>query len=62
MNQHQMTIEHINLFVSKLLSTDDEQIRRNYQHKVMGMLSLALALEIITIEEHEKYFDKIFNN
>ena len=39
-----------------------EQIRRNYQHKVMGMLSLALALEIITIEEHEKYFDKIFNN
>lgn len=61
MNQHQLTINLINIYSKKLYTSNIDSVREGYRNKIIGMLSLAKELDIISTGEYEYYFTKIFN-
>ena len=58
--QKTITTEHINLYIRKARIAEDEVVKANYINKVIGILSLAKALDIITLEEYETYFNQLY--
>jgi hypothetical protein len=58
--QRTITTEHINLYIRKARFAEDAVVKSNYINKVIGILSLAKALDIITLEEYETYFNQLF--
>lgn len=60
MNQHQTTIQHIELHIKKVKTSMDEVVKDRRIHKVIGILSLARELNIISLEEYEHYFIELY--
>ena len=60
MDQKQATIQHIELYIRKHETTVIPEVKRDYMHKIMGMLSLARMLDIISSDEYEQYFERLF--
>lgn len=61
MNQKQETINLIEFYIKKVKASDDEGVKSGYINKIIGMLALAKAIDILTTEEYEHYFHKIFS-
>ena len=61
MTQHQITIYHIELHIKKVKTAKGDTAKTNCINKTVGILSLAKALDIITIEEYEHYFEQLTN-
>lgn len=58
--QKTITIDHIELYIRKARISELPEVKSSYINKVIGILSLAKALDIITLEEYEKYFNQLF--
>lgn len=58
--QKQKAIEEIKFHIKRTKRTKDETVKERKEFKIIGMLSLAKSLEIITTEEYEALYNELF--
>jgi hypothetical protein len=60
--QKRSTIYEIRFHINRAHKAKDETVKERKEFIVIGMLSLAKSLEIITSEEYEELYKELFNN
>lgn len=66
MNQHEFTMQHdktiqiIETNIKKVKASISDYEKHNRMFKTIGILSFAKELEIITSDEYEHYFNRLF--